>query len=295
MIIEMKTMELKLHKIAIPIFFETLLFMLLGVADTLMLTRYGTMDQSQIAVDAVGMCNQILHNVQIFFGFISAGTAVLVAQNIGAGNKREVKRISLVSLAMNLMIGLLFSIALVRWGHLAMGAMGLKGERLATATAYMTIVGGFMAIQAMVNTMTAIIRSHGDTRITFRITLVMNILNVIGDAVFIFGFFGAPVLGVRGVAIATTGSRVVAFIIMLWYVFTRYVSFSEIRLIKDRTRQAVWSLLSVGVPSAMENMSYNVTQIIMAWIVLNHMSDVSYKTRVFVWQITWFLFYSEAV
>ena len=56
-----------------------------------MLSKYGSLETSKIAVDAVGMSNQIIGNVNIFFSFISAGTAVLIAQNIGAENDLEIK------------------------------------------------------------------------------------------------------------------------------------------------------------------------------------------------------------
>jgi len=281
--------DLKLFKIAMPIFFEILLFMLLGLADTLMLSRFGTMEQSQIAVDAVGMSNQLIGNVNIFFGFISVGTGVLIAQNIGAGNRHEVKRVTIISLGVNLIVGILFSCLLVFYGRDILDALGLRGNRLEEAATYIRFVGGFMTAQALMTTMTAVIRNHGETHVTLKITIGMNVLNVIGDAVFIFGLFGAPALGVKGVAIATSVSRFLAFVVMTLHIFNKYVKFRDFRFFREAPLKEVKQVLSIGVPSALENMSYNLQQMTLAWIVLNYMSDVSYTTRIFVWQISWFV------
>lgn len=288
------TKKLSLLKISTPIFFEILLFVLLGVADTFMLSKFGDLETSKIAVDAVGMSNQIIGNVNLFFSFVSAGTAVLIAQNIGARNDLEIKRISSVSLGLNLFIGILFSFLLLWQGANVLKALGLSGQRLESAVDYINIVGGFMVLQALLNTTSAIIRSHGDTHITLKITIGMNVINVIGDALFIFGLFGFPVLGVKGVAIATTFSRFLALVVMLVILFRRYIQISDLRCLFLRPIEEIKSLLKIGVPSAMENMSYNLMQIAVASIVLKNLIPDAFTTRIYVTQIAWFILIASA-
>lgn len=281
--------KLSLLKISTPIFFEILLFMLLGVADTFMLSHYGTIEMSKIAVDAVGMSNQIINNVNILFAFISAGTAVLIAQNIGANNKQEIKRVATVSLGMNLLIGILFSILLVWQGKTLLSLLGLQGERLILASKYINIVGGFIMIQALLNTVTAIIRSHGDTHITLKVTIGMNIINVIGDAIFIYGLFGAPVLGVTGVAIATTASRMLALCVLLIILFKYYIDLSDLKLLLLKPIEEIKMLLKIGVPAAMENMSYSVSQTVILSLVMTNLPESAFTTRIYAFQISWFI------
>lgn len=281
--------KLNLIKIATPIFFEILLFMLLGVADTFMLSHYGSLETSKVAVDAVGMSNQLIGNVQILFSFISAGTAVLIAQNIGAKNELEIKRVSSVSLGLNFILGISFSIFLVWQGRAILSMLGLSGQRLIEAVKYLNIVGGFMVVQALLNTITAIIRSHGDTHVTLRVTVGMNIINVIGDAIFIFGLFGAPVLGVMGVAIATTFSRLLAFIVLSIILFKKYIHLSDLKCLFMKPVSEIRKLLKIGVPSAMENLSYNLSQTVLASLVLNYLPEGSFTTRIYVFQIAWFI------
>lgn len=82
--------KLTLFALTWPIFIELLLHMLMGNADTLMLSQYS--DQS---VAAVGVSNQLLSLVIVMFGFISTGTAVLIAQSIGAKKIALLKKLRL--------------------------------------------------------------------------------------------------------------------------------------------------------------------------------------------------------
>lgn len=284
-----KSKELSLLKIAAPILFEILLFMLLGLADTLMLSRYGTPTQSQIAVDAVGLSTQLTMNLNVVFAFISAGTGVLIAQNIGAGNEHEVNRITVISMGVNFLIGIAFSIIFFVYGESFLSTMGLSGTRLQEGTSYLQIVGVFMFSQALMNTITVIIRSHGDTHITLKITIGMNILNVIGDAIFIFGMFGAPILGVKGVAIATSFSRLVALVIMLIVLFKKYITLADLKLLGEKPLTEIKQLLAIGVPSALENLSFNIAQMVSTWIILTKLPASAYTARIFAYQISWFV------
>jgi Na+-driven multidrug efflux pump len=99
-----KTVKLSLFAITWPLFIEILLFMLMGNADTLMLSQY-----SDNSVAAVGVSNQILSMIIVMFGFIATGTAILVAQNLGAKREDQASEISVVSIGANLIFGLLLS------------------------------------------------------------------------------------------------------------------------------------------------------------------------------------------
>lgn len=69
---------------------------------------------------------------------------------------------------------------------------------MAEADYYLKMVGGLCFLQALIMTIGAVLKSYGFTKDTMYITIGMNILNVIGNYLFIFGPFGIPVLGVEG-------------------------------------------------------------------------------------------------
>lgn len=87
------TKKLTLFALTWPIFIELLLHMLMGNADTLMLSMY-----SDNSVAAVGVANQILSLIIVMFGFIATGTAVLVAQHFGANNQKVHRKFPLSQL-----------------------------------------------------------------------------------------------------------------------------------------------------------------------------------------------------
>ncbi|WP_027340506.1 MATE family efflux transporter [Halonatronum saccharophilum] len=272
-----------LYQLAGPIFIEILLFMLLGVADIFMLSQF-----DDRAAGAVGASNQVIGNFNIVFAIISAGTAVLVAQAVGAQMKKEVEKVSAVSLVMNLIVGIIISIFMVFYGEWILIQMGVTPDLMNYAADYIKIVGGALFFQAILNTLTAIIRSHGYTKETMVITVIMNIVNIIGDAVFIFGLFGAPVLGVRGVAIATTFSRICATIAAAVFLVKKLVPITMFSHLGKKSFIILKKLFKVGFPAAMENMSYNLSQTVLMSIILINLGENAYITRTYVMTIIWF-------
>src|SRR5690554_4927300 len=99
-----KHKRLTLFALTWPIFIEMLLHIVMGNADTLMLSQY-----SDNSVASVGVSNQILMMIIIMFGFVAAGTSILLAQNLGANKNKDASEIAITSIALNLLFGLLLS------------------------------------------------------------------------------------------------------------------------------------------------------------------------------------------
>jgi putative MATE family efflux protein len=123
-------------------------------------------------------------------------------------------------------------------------------------------VGGGSLFSAFNMAMGGIIRSHGHSRLPMYVNIGANLLNILGNAVFIFGLLGAPKLGVTGVAISTVASQLAACVVM--YFMLRSLR-GEIRLKRAdlcRVPRGIYrKILQVGVPTAGENLSYNIAQI----------------------------------
>lgn len=108
-------------------------------------------------------------------------------------------------------------------------------------------------MQAYLNSLSVIVRNHGMTQISMYVTVGMNIVNTVLDVIFVLGLFGLPKLGVIGVAIATTFSRMVGAIILTIVIFTKVEKLSIFRLIKPFPVNDVKNMVKVGVPSALES------------------------------------------
>jgi len=259
--LEPKLQERNIRKLTLfgltwPIFIELLLHMLMGNVDTFMLSQY-----SDQAVAAVGVANQMLNMINIMFNFVAAGTAVLVAQHIGAGRFDQANRVAGTSIVLNIGIGVVLSGVIVLISEPALRLIGIEEGLMPEARSYLTIIGSFMFLEALLLTVSAVLKSHGFTRDTMYITIGMNIINVIGNYICIFGPFGLPVFGVPGVACVTVITRTVALVVMSLLLF-RKVKLPLARDIFRPLKEHIVGLLKIGVPSAGENLSYNISQLV---------------------------------
>ncbi|MGY0691424.1 MATE family efflux transporter [Virgibacillus sp. FSP13] len=276
--------KLTLLALTWPIFIETLLHMLMGNADTLMLSQY-----SDHSVAAVGVANQTISVVIVMFGFVSAGAAIFVAQYLGAKQEKTTGAIAVTSISLNLWFSLLLSLGLFFFSKPILNLMSLPNELMGEATIYMNIVGGFIFVQALIMPVAAILRSYGFTKDTMYVTIGMNILNVIGNYFVIFGPFGFPILGVEGVAIATTLSRFLGFLTLLVLLIKRSKGALPILSFIKYQKGHVKSLLAIGIPSAGEQLSYNVSQMVITYFVAQ-MGTTAITTKVYTQNIIMFIF-----
>lgn len=277
--------KLKLFNLAWPIFVETLLFMLLGFVDVFVLSKY-----DDLAASSVNTANQALSITTIVFTVISTASAVLISQYLGAKKRMEASRIAALSITFHLVFGVLISAVYIVFSRQILSLIGAEGTVLEFASQYLSVVGGFIFLQALLSSMSVIIRNHGMTQISMYVTLGMNIMNTALDVVFVLGLFGLPKMGVMGVAIATTFSRVVGTIVLAVVLFKKIEKPSIFKLLKPFPKDDVKNIIKIGVPSAFETFLYNISQIVITSIVLNCLTDTELITKTYVQNITMFFY-----
>lgn len=180
--------------------------MMLGAVDTVMLSQY-----SDNSVAAVGVVNQLIMFAFLIFEVINIGTSVLCSQYLGARMHKNMVQVVGVSLILNLVFGLFVS-AILHYGATSLlSMMGLRPELMEYGVSYMKIVGAFAFFQAISLTISASLRSANKAVYPMMVTVVVNILNIIGNYSLIFGKFGMPALGVEGAAISTAFARGVIY------------------------------------------------------------------------------------
>ncbi|UAL48597.1 MATE family efflux transporter [Sutcliffiella horikoshii] len=281
---ETNTKKLTLFALTWPIFIEVLLHMLMGNADILMLSQY-----SDDSVAAVGVANQILFMLIVMFGFIATGTTILVAQYLGSKNRETAAEVTVVSIGANLIFSVAISILVFFFSSKLLLLMDLPPELLTEADSYLKMVGIFSFVQALVITMGATIRSYGFTRDAMYVTIGMNILNVIGNYLFIFGPFGIPVLGVEGVAISTVTSRALGLIVITILLFKRIEEPLPFKKMFRLPVSHLKNLLKIGIPSAGEHLSYNTSQIVITYFIVM-IGTEALTTKVYAQSLMMFIF-----
>ena len=202
-----------LKQLAWPIFIELTLFMLMGMVDTFMLSAY-----SDSAVAAVGMSNQVINLIAVMFNFVAAGTVILMSQNLGANHHQKACEVGIVSIGANLIIGVMLSMVMVVCSKYILDFMNTPDEIMNTTVTYTKIVGSFLFLMAIQPVLSGILRSYGYTKQSMIITLIANIINILGNALFIYGLFGAPELGPIGVAISTVFSRFITVLLIAFII-----------------------------------------------------------------------------
>ncbi|WP_078555307.1 MATE family efflux transporter [Bacillus alkalicellulosilyticus] len=275
--------NLSLFALTWPIFIEISLHMLMGSADTLMLSQY-----SDDGVAAVGVATQILSLIIVMFGFIATGTSVLIAQYMGAGREEDAAKIAVVSLVANLAFSLVLGLIIALGSTTILNLMQIPVELMDMAMIYLIIVGGTSFTQAVLMTAGAIIRSHGFTKDAMYVTIGMNIINVVGNYLFLFGPFGIPVLGVTGVAIATAVSRILGLILLMILLYKRVNGNLPFSYLKHHPKRELGNLLKIGIPSAGEHLSYNTAQLMITFFVAM-LGTEALTTKVYAQNLTFFV------
>lgn len=273
-----------LKQLAWPIFIEISLFMLMGMVDTFMLSAY-----SDSAVAAVGMSNQVINLIAVMFNFVAAGTVILMSQNLGANNQTKASEVGLVSIGANVIIGGILSIIMVTCSKYILQFMNTPLEIMDTTVAYTKIVGSFLFLMAIQPVLSGILRSYGYTKHSMIITLIANIVNIIGNSIFIYGLFGVVELGPIGVAISTVFSRLVSVILIAWVIFKKInFTFSE-GFFKQLPIDDIKNILKIGVPSALEQVAYSSSQVIILSFV-SLLGTLAITTRVYTSNLSMFVY-----
>ena len=274
----------QLASLAGPIFIETLLVMTLGAVDTFMLSRY-----SDNSVAAVGVVNQLMNLVFLLFEVISLGTSILCSQYIGAGRRDKVVQVVGISLMFNLLSGVILSSCLYSFADDMLLLMGLRPDLMSEGLPYMKIVGGFAFFQAISLSLSASLRSADKAKYPMYVSIVVNILNIIGNYTLIFGKFGMPALGVEGAAISTSVCRFVSVVILFVVLFKKHIPSFPKELFTPFPWVELKNLLKIGIPSAGEHFSYSLSQVVITYFI-NMISNQALATRSYVVNIVMFTY-----
>lgn len=251
-----------LLQIAWPIFIEQSLRILIGVVDTFMVAHV-----SDGAVAALGVANQFVVLSLICFNFIGIGASVVITHHVGAGDAKGAEKIVTTAIAVNTWIGLVLSVVAFTCATPMLRLMQLPEELMVHARPFLTLMGGTLFMESMNMSIGAALRAHGHTRDAMVVTTLQNIINIAGSCVLLFGLFGAPKMGVTGVALASVFSRVVASII-LWVLLDRRLHLMiRAKDFFDFNLARIRRILHIGLPAAGEHMSYWVSLMVITSFV----------------------------
>ena len=249
-----------LKKLIIPLIMEQALAITVGMADTMMISSVG--EAAVSGVSLVDMFNNLIISV---LAALATGGAVVTSQFIGASRHREACRSAKQLLWVNALITVVVSLVVIAGHKVILNLFFGKIEEdvMQNAIVYLIISALSFPFLAVYNACAALFRSMGNSRITLKVSFLMNIINVGGNALCVFGLK----MGVAGVAVPSLISRAIAGLFL--YILLKNPD-NLIHLDRERFRfewDVVKKILYIGIPSGIENGIFQLGRVIVVSII----------------------------
>ena len=249
-----------LRKLIIPLILEQTLAITEGMADTMMISSAG--EAAVSGVSLVDMFNNLIISV---LAALATGGAVVTSQCIGAGRREEACRSArqLVFTEAAITIGISVLVLLFHRQILGLFFGQIEADVMQNAIIYLIISVFSFPLLAVYDSCAALYRSMGNAQITLKISLLMNVINVVGNAIGVY----VLKLGVAGVAIPSLVSRGVAGVVLFTLLHNpdNLVFLTREKFKVDAT--IVKRILFIGIPSGIENGIFQLGRVLVVSII----------------------------
>lgn len=251
----------QLYKLIIPLIIEQTLAVTVGMADIIMVSKAG--DAALSGVSLVDTLNILLINI---FSALATGGAVVAAQYLGHKDRNKACKSGEQLLITGTLISFLITLISLLGNryilHMIYGDIDV--EIMNSASIYFYITALSFPFLAIYNSCAALFRAMGNSRVSMTVSWIMNIINVCGNALLIYGFG----LGISGVAIPTLVSRAVAAIIMLALIKNKENPIYIKNYLNIRFDFAIIKkILRIGVPNGLENSMFQIGKILVQGLI----------------------------
>lgn len=234
-------------KIALPLIFQNILSITIGLADSIMVSSRGETAYAGVAL--IGSLDTLLITL---FSAIASGGSIVLAQAMGKKDRdlacRSAKQLLYVTTAIATTISAVVLSLQVPIVHLLFG----KAEEavIKSALTYFNIIAISFPFLAIENSIASVFRAQGDSVISLKISIFMNFLNIGGNAILIY----LVNLGVAGAALATLLSRMIgaAIMVIISHNKKRYIYIEKLFRYRP-DKKIIKALLSIGIPNGVEN------------------------------------------
>lgn len=258
---ELRFTNKQLVGLIIPLMIEQVLAVLVGLADSIMVANAG-----EAAVSSVSLVDNVMILLINVFAALATGGAVVVGHYIGQGRRERANKATDQLILFNLVLSLVIT-AGVYLCHdwILHGVFGkIEADVMANSRIYLLIVAASIPFLALYNGGAAIFRAVGNSKISMETSLLMNFVNVIGNAILIYGMK----MGVAGAAIPTLISRILAAIIMIVLLRRQNQPVHMSAKFEWKfDRHMVRKILHIGIPNGLENSMFQLGKILVLSLV----------------------------
>lgn len=250
-----------LVRLLIPLVIEQALSVLVGMADGVMVSSVG-----EAAISGVSLVDMINNVVLTLFAGLATGGAVITSQFLGARDKENARLSAAQVVTMACLAGLGFMALCLAFGENIMRFLfgSIDAEVMEKGLVYFHITAMSFPFIAVYNAGAALFRSQGNSKVSMEVSLLMNVINVAGNAICIYGLK----MHVEGVAIPTLVSRGVAAIVILALAMRPKeelrVTWRNLLRLKGAM---MGKILRIGIPSAMENSFFQLGRVVVVSMI----------------------------
>lgn len=239
----------------IPLLIELTLKLVVGMIDTMMVSSVG-----EAAVSGVSLVDSVMQLIIYILAAMASGGAVVAGQYLGSGNRSKARGASGELIWLNgLLVLAITAIVFLVSGWITGRLFGeIEADVSQYAKDYLLVVASSIPAIAVFEAGTAIFRTMGNAKVTMKISLIMNIINCIGNSIFIYGLS----MGTRGAAISTVIARWFSAVVIIVLLLDNRRELCIARTWKHRfNREMARKILRIGVPNGVENGIFQIGKI----------------------------------
>ena len=250
----------QLGKLLLPLLVEQALRIFVGMADTVMVSSLG-----DAAISGVSLVDMVCNVLISLFAALATGGAVVASQLLGANRRGEACRVSNQLVLVVLGVSLAIMIPMMAFRAQIFGVLfgGVEQSVWNNAMIYLWITAMSYPFIAVYNAGAALYRSMSRSGMTMLVSVLVNIINVGGNALCIFGLG----MGVEGVAIPTLLSRAAGALCMLLLLRNTHL---QVHLLHGQWKpdlKMMKEILRIGVPSGVENSLFQLGRVLVVQVI----------------------------
>lgn len=280
--------SMSLFALSWPIFIDILLHMGTLTVNTAMITRAVSPAELTYTISATTVANQFFDIFIPIFNFIGIGCSVVVAQFLGAGRRDQARYVIHLSIAFNVIIGISCYLFINLFGRQVLALLNTPPHILDLSYSYFHILGICLMFEAIAIILASCLRVYGRSRVVMYVSLVMNLVTIMGNFLVLYGYFGLPKLGIMGVAWSIVAGRLVAVILLLGLLIYGLGIKLEWALFFRWRWDLFRKIFKIGLPSAGENLSWSAQTLVMTSFV-GLLGTTALTAQNFYFQIAYFM------
>ena len=248
-------------KILLPLVLQNILTITIGMVDSIMVSGDG-----EAAFAGVSLVSSLDTLLVTLFSSIASGGAVVLAQTMGRGDQKlsceAAKQLLYVTSAIAAVISVCVLIPRTALLQLLFGEV--EADVMRNALGYFSIIAISFPFLAVDNAVGAIFRAQGDSMISLKISIFKNLLNISGNAFFIYGLH----MGAIGAALATLIARIIGAVVLIAIAHgkVRYIYIEHLFTYRPN-KEIIKAILHIGVPNGIENSLFQFGKVITSSLI----------------------------